>query len=104
MKQFLIAIVVLLGLLIPATVIAQPAPPHRYGYDVVKHCYTVWVPFPHSRCEWVYVRHSYRPVPPPPRNYTPAPPPPGPRPGHHPPPPPPHHGGPGHHGHGGPHH
>lgn len=101
MKQFLIAIIVLIGLLIPATVIAQPAPPHRHGYDVVKHCYTVWVPFPHSRCEWVYVRHGYRPVLPPPRNYTPAPPP-GPRPDHHPPPL--HHGVPGHHGHGGPHH
>jgi len=94
MKHLLITLAVLLMLLIPATVIAQPRviPP---GY--VEHCYTVLLPVPHTQCELRYVA----PVPPPVRydhhrHHRPVPPPPPPhrgRPGHHPPPPPPHHGG-----------
>lgn len=89
MKQLMIALIALLGLLIPASVIAQPGP------EYIQRCYTVLVPFPHTNCEWVRVRYDYRPAPPPPprRGHMPPPPPRGPRPGHHPPPPP-------HHGHG----
>ena len=91
MKQFLITMAVLLGLFIPVSAVAQPAPPPVR----VEHCYTVLLPFPHTQCEYRYVR----PVPPssPRHHYAPAPPPPR------------HHGpdsrghGPSHHGHGGPH-
>lgn len=92
MKHLLITLAVLLMLLIPATIIAQPRviPP---GY--VEYCYTVLLPVPHTQCELRYVapvppvrynhyRH-YRPVPPPPPHHG--------RHGHHLPPPPPHHGG-----------
>ena len=91
MKQFLILITVTLFiLLLPATSNAQPIPPHYGpGWHLVERCYTVLFPYPHSRCEYVYVRRNYTPVPPV-RHYRPLPPPPPRhRPGHHPPPPPP---------------
>lgn len=87
MKNFLLAVFTLfLFGLIPLNASAQPVPPP--GYRVVRHCYTVVVPYLHTVCEYRFVRHYlYTPAPlPPPPRYTP-----GPRPGHHPPPPP-HHG------------
>ena len=80
-------------LVAPTIVSAQPVPPPGYHYE--KHCYTVYAPFPYSKCEYILVRdynivpyplyrprvyypvpqHRYRPVPPPPRHRHPAPPP-----------------------------
>jgi hypothetical protein len=86
MKQLLILVaIVLFILIVPAIAFSQPLPPHYRPYYVVERCYTVLLPYPHSRCEYVRVRRGYTPVPMPPPHYRPLPPL-GPRPGHRPPP------------------
>ena len=93
---FTIMFLFILMAVAPTLVQAQPVPPPGTHYE--QYCYSVFFPFPHSRCEYRLI-NNYRLVPPPPRHrhhYTPMPP--SMRPGHHPPPSPPHHNhGPVHH-------
>ena len=54
-------------------------------YHIVEQCYTVLFPYPHSRCEYIQVRHHYTPIiPHHHRHYRPLPQP-APRHWHHPP-------------------
>ena len=86
MKSFLILLASVLFISIaPSVVSAQPVPPPNphSSQHYVERCYTMMMPYPHVRCEYIRVRHNYRPAPVPYR-FKPIPRP-APKPSYHPP-------------------
>lgn len=68
-------------IVLPSIAYAQP---YHGAYHIIEMCYTVLFPYPHSRCEYVQVRHNYAPIIPHHHSYRPLPQP-APRHWHHPP-------------------
>ena len=83
MKYFITSIFALFAMIVlPSIAYAQP---YHETYRIVEMCYTVLFPYPHSRCEYIQVRHHYTPIiPHHHRHYRPLPQP-APRHWHHPP-------------------